>query len=61
VQDFGKFILTKWNRNYFFLLFGAVIVLKVTQTVNPVTILVAVIIASTIALLTILKDIGGKL
>ena len=60
VQDMAKFLLTKWNRNYFFLLIGAVIVLKITQTVNPVSVLVAVMIASTIAILSILKDIGNS-
>lgn len=60
IQDFGKFILTKWNRNYFFLLIGAVIVLKITQTVNPVSVITAVMIASTIAILSILKDIGNS-
>lgn len=58
VGRFGSFILTKYNRNYFFLLLGAVAFLTIINEYKPIPILIMVVICSTIMILTLGKDIG---
>jgi hypothetical protein len=58
VGRFGAFILTKYNRNYFFLLLGAVAFLTIINEYKPIPTLIMVVICSTIMILTLGKDIG---
>jgi hypothetical protein len=59
LTDIGRFLLTKWNRNFFFLLIAGYFVLKATKTVNDINIIKLILIAGVIIILNILKEIGN--
>jgi hypothetical protein len=61
VVSFGKFILTKWNRNYFFLLLGMSLILELMNKFDQYHILIGILICSTIAILSSQKDIGKSI
>lgn len=59
--DFGQFMLNKWIRNYFFLLIGGMVFLRITNSFTEVKTTWMLIIVSVIIILDILKQIGKNL
>ena len=54
-------MLNKWIRNYFYLIIGGILVLRIVDDVTDINVTWMLIVVSVIIILDILKQIGKNL